>query len=629
MEGIQKSVDEVRSSISIEAPENIEGLTLTGSAAINAWGNELGNVMDGSQNPSANRLYGGLGNDWYRFGPNDVVVENYDEGFDTVEFHGTGTRTYSTADLPVNVEGLALGDDVGESGLQGDSGDDILTGNSSGNVIVGGLGDDQLWGKEGEDTLNGGAGDDLLLGGEGVDTYLFGKGFGHDSVSDISPTYGAAGPANHIVFDATIASSDVYFDGWKLLVRGTDDALSINVYADVQFSDGSSISATQLTQLMIASASTHPSAGNDLLYGTAAGDTFDALAGNDFVYGYAGNDTLAGSAGDDQVFGGSGNDAIAGGADNDLLQGDAGNDAIVGEAGRDTVHGGDGDDIIDGGADVDTLFGDAGDDRLVAGDPSDPTDYGNTLDGGVGDDTLMAGAGGDKLYGGDGTDTLLGGDGDDTLNGDLGNDTLNGGAGNDWLADTAGDDSLNGGNGDDSLMGNDGDDVLDGGSGTDYLSGGIGDDRYVLKSGDGIDAVSEQWIGGGNTIILVDAPLLPGDVSITRDDQDDGSYLVVSTNAGADALRLRDIPAQLPVEVRFADGTTWDHATIFDMLYVRRGTAGNDTLTAGDYGSQLFGMAGNDYLDRWPWVRPARRRHRRGFHVRRRRIGHIYCRRSG
>jgi len=64
--------------------------------------------MDGSQNSSSNLLSGGLDNDWYRIGPNDVVVENYGEGFDTAEFHGTGTRTYSTADLPANVEGLAL-----------------------------------------------------------------------------------------------------------------------------------------------------------------------------------------------------------------------------------------------------------------------------------------------------------------------------------------------------------------------------------------------------------------------------------------------------------------------------------------------------------------------------------------
>ena len=594
--GPQKSYDEVRSSISIEAPDNIEGVTLTGTAAITAWGNELRNVMDGSQNSSANRLYGGLDNDWYRIGPNDVVVENYDEGFDTVEFHGTGTRTYSTADLPVNVEGLALGDDVGESGLQGDSSDDVLTGNSSGNVIGGGLGDDELWGNQGSDTLDGSAGDDLLLGGEGVDTYLFAKRFGHDSIQDIYPTYGATGPANHIVFDDSISSSDVYFDGWKLLVRGTDDELSIGVYADLQFADGSIISASQLTQMMIASASTHPSVGSDLLYGTAADDTVDALAGDDFIYGYAGNDKLDGSIGNDQVSGGLGNDSIAGGADNDLLQGDGGSDAIAGDAGRDTIHGGDGDDIIDGGADVDVVFGDAGNDRLVAGNPADLTDYGNSLDGGSGDDTLVAGGGGDLLYGGDGADTLQGGDGDDTLNGDLGSDTLNGGAGSDWLADTAGDDSLNGGEGDDFLMGNEGVDLLDGGPGVDYLSGGAGDDRYVLKIGGGIDTVSEQWPAGENTIILVDAPLRPADVAVARDDQDDGSYMVISTNGGADVLRLRYIPAQLPVEVRFADGTVWDHAVLFDKLYVRHGTAGNDTLTADAYGSQLFGMAGNDTL---------------------------------
>src|SRR4029078_10903028 len=165
-------------------------------------------------------------------------------------------------------------------------------------------GDDELWGNQGSDTLDGSAGDDLLLGGEGVDTYLFAKRFGHDSIQDIYPTYGATGPANHIVFDDSISSSDVYFDGWKLLVRGTDDELSIGVYADLQFADGSIISASQLTQMMIASASTHPSVGSDLLYGTAADDTVDALAGDDFIYGYAGNDKLDGSIGNDQVSGG-------------------------------------------------------------------------------------------------------------------------------------------------------------------------------------------------------------------------------------------------------------------------------------------------------------------------------------
>jgi trimeric autotransporter adhesin len=60
---------------------------------------------------------------------------------------------------------------------------------------------------------------------------------------------------------------------------------------------------------------------------------------------------------------------------------------------------------------------------------------------------------------------------------------------------------------------------------------------------------------------------------------------------------LRYAPAQAPVEIRFADGTTWDQAAIFDKLYVRRGTAGSDTLTAGLGDFQLFGYAGNDTLN--------------------------------
>jgi Ca2+-binding RTX toxin-like protein len=72
--------------------------------------------------------------------------------------------------------------------------------------------------------------------------------------------------------------------------------------------------------------------------------------------------------------------------------------------------------------------------------------------------------------------------------------------------------------------------------------------------------------------------------------------LVIAVNGGTDALWMRYAPAQAPVEIRFADGTIWNSAAIFDKLYVRRGTAGSDTLTAGLGDFQLFGYAGNDAL---------------------------------
>ncbi len=54
--------------------------------------------------------------------------------------------------------------------------------------------------------------------------------------------------------------------------------------------------------------STVPSAGDDVLTGTANADTFNALAGNDRIDGGAGDDSLDGGAGADFIDGGAGND---------------------------------------------------------------------------------------------------------------------------------------------------------------------------------------------------------------------------------------------------------------------------------------------------------------------------------
>ncbi|MGI8895007.1 MAG: calcium-binding protein [Casimicrobiaceae bacterium] len=172
--------DEVRTNVTYALPDNVENLTLVGSAAIDGFGNELDNRLDGAQNTAANTLRGSVGNDYYRIGLNDVVEEGVGEGIDVVEVNGTGIRTYTPADLPANFEGLALGEDLGAANLTGDARNDLLYGNASANVITGGYGDDELRGNAGSDTLEGGAGDDLLFGGTGGDAFLFSRGFGSD-----------------------------------------------------------------------------------------------------------------------------------------------------------------------------------------------------------------------------------------------------------------------------------------------------------------------------------------------------------------------------------------------------------------------------------------------------------------
>jgi uncharacterized delta-60 repeat protein len=105
-----------------------------------------------------------------------------------------------------------------------------------------------------------------------------------------------------------------------------------------------------------------PSAGNDKLIGTNAGETICGLAGNDQILGLGGDDTLFGDGcgvktklaaaakkpkgGNDKLFGGDGNDRLFGDGGNDLVDGGKGKDLLVGGRGKDRYRGGAGNDRI-------------------------------------------------------------------------------------------------------------------------------------------------------------------------------------------------------------------------------------------------------------------------------------------
>ncbi|GBE72959.1 hypothetical protein myaer87_01860 [Microcystis aeruginosa NIES-87] len=170
-ENLNEGTDTVQASISYTLTDNVENLTLTGTANLNGTGNNLNNILTGNSGNNiltglagndsldgkagTDTMIGGLGNDTYTVdNTGDIVTENLNEGTDTVQ----ASISYTLTD---NVENLTL---TGTANLNG-------TGNNLNNILTGNSGNNILTGNEGNDTLNGAAGIDTLIGGLGNDTY--------------------------------------------------------------------------------------------------------------------------------------------------------------------------------------------------------------------------------------------------------------------------------------------------------------------------------------------------------------------------------------------------------------------------------------------------------------------------
>ncbi|WP_297326099.1 hypothetical protein [Nitrosomonas sp.] len=176
-----EGIDTITSSVTYTLPAEVEKLTLSGVAAINATGNSLNNTING--NNVANTLTGNDGNDTLdgKLG-NDVLIgglgnDTYvldSSGDQVTELAGGGTDTIKvgfTFDLaPIaNVEKLTFTGTLAING-SGNALANTLTGNVAANTLNGGNGADKLLGMAGDDNLNGGLGADTLTGGLGRDT---------------------------------------------------------------------------------------------------------------------------------------------------------------------------------------------------------------------------------------------------------------------------------------------------------------------------------------------------------------------------------------------------------------------------------------------------------------------------
>ena len=399
--------------------------------------------------------------------------------------------------------------------------------------------------------------------------------------------------------------------------------------------------------------------GNDNLRGGAGNDTLDGGAGKDHLQGGAGDDKLYGGAGSDNLQGDAGNDILDGGAGNDTLSGGAGADTYlfgIG-SGQDTIYNHDYDAV---GTNPDTILLGAGittsnvtlksngnsltidlnngqdsltvssyfiessqpvytvekiqfadgtvwDINFIKAKLITPTSEGDTLHGYASNDTINGGEGSDSIRGYSGDDILDGGIGADHLRGDDGNDTLEGGVGHDQLFGGSDNDILRGGAGNDTLDGEFGNDMLDGGAGNDILQGNYGSDTYLFGKGYGQDSIYNHdydAVGTNPDTILLGAGITASDITLTRE----SDSLIIKLNNSADILSVHyyfsaDGTSQHVVEnLKFADGTVWNYATVKSKLtpvthLTLNGTSGNDTLVGGNGNDRIEGGLGNDTID--------------------------------
>jgi Ca2+-binding RTX toxin-like protein len=362
VEAVGGGIDTIRSSVTfaLSGSYEVENLTLTGTSAINATGNQFqntltgngfGNILNGAG--GADTLIGGNGNDLYIIDDaGDVVQEGaYGGTSDTVQSSISHT-------LAVNVENLML---TGTAAIQG-------LGNALSNSISGNAAANRLEGGSGNDILNGAGGADTMIGGTGNDTYFI------DVSSD------------------TVSESP---DG------GTDTVRSAISY----------MLGSEVENLILIGSVAVAATGNalrNILNGNAAANILNGNAGADAMAGLAGDDRYIVDDRGDRVFesNGGGTDQVFASVDYylsdtyavenltltgntaQLAVGNRYDNVLIGNTIANSVY---------GGAGADYLFGKEGSDRLHGGAGSDRF-YVDTALGAGNVDTILDFAGSEDTF---------------------------------------------------------------------------------------------------------------------------------------------------------------------------------------------------------------------------------------
>ncbi|HVR66253.1 MAG TPA: hypothetical protein VMT98_06415 [Verrucomicrobiae bacterium] len=624
--------DAVNSKISIDLGlakyDGIEHVTLVGTAALFAYGDDADNKLIGnggnnkikgnagsdtidggvaqdsleghSENDS---IDGGLGNDTLDGGTGDDTLHGGD-GNDTYRLDSAGDKfeeltagpaggidlvisMVETTTLGANFEHLTLlagakdgtGNDLNNQ-ILGNDADNSLSGGSDGSdTLVGGLGNDTLdAGTLGKDVMSGGAGSDVYSvdDGDRIIESIAGKNGGVDLVN----YFGSKG----LVLGANLENLELFSTG---NVFGFGNALANKITGGV---------------------------GNNSLAGGAGNDTIAGGVGNDTIDGGVGLDSMTGGAGDDRYVvdnskdivdetGGDGLDTVVSAVSFDLnangttILGDLESLTLVGKgkisgtgnALANVISGNAAANIIDGGSDSDTLSGGAGNDSLAGGIGI----FADKLDGGVGADTMVGGDGDDIYFVDSASDkitelALADSGADDSVQASanyvlaanvehltlIGNALI--GFGNDLdntITGTGKNNRLLGLAGSDTVSGLDGNDTLDGGTGNDSLLGGIGNDLYQVDSA--ADVADETGGSGTDTVLTTVS------YSLTANAVGDIENLTLAAKSGSIS----------------GDGNALANSIVGNEgANALNGLDGNDTLNGGTGNDTLAGGIGDDRI---------------------------------
>jgi len=417
------TVDRVEASVSwsLVPDANVEDLTLTGTADIDATGNARNNTLKGNSGDNvidggtgADTMSGGAGNDRYRVdNAGDTVTEAAASGYDTV----TATVDFT---LGANLESL----DLDGGALQG-------TGNDLGNTILGNDLNNILNGKGGVDAMTGWLGNDTYYVDTLNDTTVEAANGGIDLVYSTASDYTlGANVENLVMHTQFFAPSGVNGTG-----NGLANVLTGNVLGNVLKGMGS----------------------NDTIHGLGGTDTLDGGSGNDVLLGGLLNDTYLVDSALDLVIelAGEGTDLVKSSVtytitDTDVEDltltgtgsisgnGNAAVNAITGNSGANTLDGKGGADILTGKGGNDTYIVDNLGDAVieVANEGTDLVNSAATHTLGINVENLTltgvlavngtGNASNNVIKGNTGANVLQGGSGADTIHGGLGIDTLRG-----------------------------------------------------------------------------------------------------------------------------------------------------------------------------------------------------------